>query len=181
MDGCLSKCEYLNKLDTTSWYGTNHWENYGKQMGFGVRKGFLSKSKLYGKVTTRFTYCKEGVRRLNKQNHLYTCHQDEIRTNCLVRLYVSLVRETGKYKVYDFVAEHNHILHLKETTYMMRLHHKMSKVQAFEIDLACASRISHKATHASMSIKVGGQILDILSLIKKKLSSNTTTNKLDIW
>jgi zinc finger SWIM domain-containing protein 3 len=72
-------------------------------------------------------------------------------------LYLTLLRETGKYKVYDFVAEHNHILHLQETVHMMRSHREMSKVQAFAIDLACASGITPKATHALMSRESGGR------------------------
>jgi hypothetical protein len=142
----ISKCEYLDwtpqagmefNIVDDAW---NHWENYGKQMDFGVRKGFQNKSKLNGKVTSRgFICCKEGVRKIDKR--LYIRHRDEVRTDCPVRLHVSLVKETGKYKVYDFVAEHNHILHLEETAYMMRLHRKMSEVQTFEIDLACASRM----------------------------------------
>jgi len=39
----------------------------------------------------RFTCSKEGVRRVDKQNHLYTCHRDEVRTDCAVRLHVSFV------------------------------------------------------------------------------------------
>ena len=70
---------------------------------------------------------------------------------------ISLIRETGKYKVYDFVAEHNHVLHLEETIYMMRSHRKMSEVQASEIDLACVSGISPKATHALMTREAGGK------------------------
>jgi hypothetical protein len=136
----------------------NHWVNYGKQMGFGVRKKFINKSKLDGKVTSRgFVCCKEGVRVVDKRDHLYTCHRDEIKTNCHARLFLSLVRETGKYKVYDFVVEHNHLLHLQETVHMMRSHRKMSEVQAFAIDLACASGISPKATHELMSREVGGR------------------------
>jgi hypothetical protein len=134
----------------------NHWGNYGKQMGFGVRKGFQNKRRLDGKVTSRgFTCCKEGVRKIDKR--LYIHHRDEIRTDCPVRLHVSLVKETRKYKVYDFVAEHNYILHLEETAYMMRSHRKMSEVQAFEIDLAYASGITPKATHALMRIEAGGR------------------------
>ena len=34
----------------------------------------------------------------------------------------------------------------------------MSKVQAFEIDLACASEINPKETHALMSIEAGGRV-----------------------
>jgi len=69
----------------------------------------------------------------------------------------TLIRETRKYKVYDFVAEHNHLLHLEETIYMMRSHRKMLEVQAFEIDLAYASGISPKATHALMIREAGGR------------------------
>jgi zinc finger SWIM domain-containing protein 3 len=51
----------------------NYWGNYGKQMGFGVRKGFQNKSRLDGKVTSRgFTCCKEGVRKIDKR--LYIRH-----------------------------------------------------------------------------------------------------------
>jgi len=117
-----------------------------------------NKSKLDGKITSRgFTCSKEGVRRVDKQNHLYNCHQNKVRTECVVWLHVSLVRETGKYKVYDFVVEHNHFLHLEETIYMMRSHRKMSEVQASEIDLAYASGISPKATHALMIREAGGR------------------------
>jgi zinc finger SWIM domain-containing protein 3 len=134
-----------------------NWENYGKQMGFGVRKKFINKSKRDGKVTTRGFVCfKEGVRRVDKRDHLNCRHRYETRSNCYVRMFVSLVRETGKYKVYDFVAEHNHILHLSETTYMMKSYRKIPEVQAFSINLACASRIiPPKATHALMSREAG--------------------------
>ncbi|XP_062175226.1 protein FAR1-RELATED SEQUENCE 5-like isoform X3 [Alnus glutinosa] len=134
-----------------------NWKNYGKQMGFGVRKKFINKSKRDGKVTTRGFVCfKEGVRRVDKRDHLNCRHRYETRSNCHVRMFVSLVRETGKYKVYDFVAEHNHILHLSETTYMMKSLRKIPEVQAFSINLACASRIiPPKATHALMSREAG--------------------------
>ncbi|XP_062158768.1 protein FAR1-RELATED SEQUENCE 5-like [Alnus glutinosa] len=136
----------------------NHWKNYGKQMGFGVRKHFQNKSKLNGKITTKgFVCCKEGFRRVDKRDHHYISHRDEIRTGCPVRFFISLVRETEKYKVYEFVADHNHIMHLEETAYMMRSHRKMSDIQASEIDLACASGISPKATHALMSREAGGR------------------------
>jgi hypothetical protein len=72
-------------------------------------------------------------------------------------LYLTLLQETRKYKVYDFVAEHNHILHLEETVHMMRSHREMSKIQVFAIDLACASGITLKATHALMSREAGGR------------------------
>ena len=49
------------ELPKNAW---KHWQNYGKKMGFGVRKQFENKSKLHGKVTTKgFVCCKEGTRR----------------------------------------------------------------------------------------------------------------------
>jgi zinc finger SWIM domain-containing protein 3 len=139
-----------------------HWENYGKQMGFGVRKKFINKSKRDGKVTTRGFVCsKEGARRLDKRD-LNCRHRDETRTNCFVRMFVSLVRETEKYKVYDFVAEHNHFLHLSETPYMMKSHQQIPEVQAFAINLACASRVTPpKATRELMSREAGGRCIDL--------------------
>ena len=70
---------------------------------------------------------------------------------------VSLVRGTGKYKVYNFVSEHNHVLHLAATTFMMRLERKMSDVQAFAIDLAYVFGIKPKEIHELMSREAGGR------------------------
>ncbi|KAL0005571.1 hypothetical protein SO802_013132 [Lithocarpus litseifolius] len=85
------------------------------------------------------------------------CTPEETRTNCLVQLGVSLVREPGKYKVYDFVLKHNHVFHLAATTFMMRSERKMSDVQAFAIDVAYASRIKPKEIHELMSREAGGR------------------------
>ena len=85
-----------------------------------------------------------------------TRNRDDTRTNCPVKLYVSLVRETGKYKVTDFIEEHNHTLHLSETVYMMRSQRKISEVHAGLIELASSSGIKPKAAHELMSRKASG-------------------------
>ena len=46
-------------------------------------------------------------------------------------------------------------MHLQETVHMLRSHRKMLEVQAFAIDLACASGISPKVTYELMSREVG--------------------------
>ena len=90
-------------------------------MGFDVRKHCINKSKKDGMITSRgFVCAKHGIRGKEKEDMIRTRNQDDTRTNCLVRLYVSLVRESGKFKVSDFVGEHNHTLHLSEIVYMMR-------------------------------------------------------------
>ena len=67
------------------------------------------------------------------------------------------MQETRKYKVADFVGEHNHTLHLSETIYMMRSQRKISEVHAGLIELASSSRIKPKAAHELMSRQVGGR------------------------
>ncbi|KAF3967111.1 hypothetical protein CMV_008851 [Castanea mollissima] len=71
--------------------------------------------------------------------------------------YANIIRDTGKYKVYDFVFEHNHVLHLAITTFMMLSKRKMSDVQAFAIDLVYASGIKPKEMHDLMSREAGGR------------------------
>ncbi|XP_065628791.1 protein FAR1-RELATED SEQUENCE 5 [Quercus suber] len=86
-----------------------------------------------------------------------TRNRDDTKTNCPVRFYVSLVRESGKFKVSDFVGEHNHTLHLSETVYMMRSQRKILEVHAGLIELAPSSGIKPKAAHELMSRKAGGK------------------------
>ena len=85
-----------------------------------------------------------------------THNQDDTRTNCPVKLYVSLLREIGKYKVIDFIEKHNHTLHLSETVYMMRSQRKISEVHAGLIELASSSGIKPKTAHELMSREASG-------------------------
>ena len=125
-------------------------------MNFDVRKHYINKSKKDGKVTSRgFVCAKEGFQDVGDSFGI--CDRDDTRCNCHVRLYVKLEREMGKYVVSDFVEEHNHILHLPETVYMMRSQQKMSEVHARLIDLASSSRINPKAAHELMSRKARGR------------------------
>ena len=65
------------------------------------------------------------------------------------------MREVEKYKVTNFIEEHNHTLHLSETIYMMRSQRKISEVHVGLIELASSSGIKPKATHELMSREVG--------------------------
>jgi hypothetical protein len=69
-------------------------------------------------------------------------------------------------------------LHIQETVHMLRLHRKMSEVQVFAIDLACAFGISPKATHELISREVGGRVnLGYTKLDKKKKNLQTRRQK----
>ena len=134
------------------------WLKNGRQMGFDVRKHYINKSKKDGKITSRgFVCAKQGIRSPKKEDMIRTHNRDDTRTNCPVKLYVSLVQETEKYKVTDFIEEHNHTLHPLETVYMMRSQWKISEVHAELIELACSSGIKPKVAHELMSREASGR------------------------
>ena len=111
-----------------------------------------------------------------------TRNRDETRNNFPIRLYVSLVQETGKFKVSDFVGEHNHTLHLSEIVYMMRSQQKISEVHAGLIELASSSGIKPKAAHELMSREAGGRVnLGFTELDQKNYLRTRRQKKLDIW
>ncbi|KAF7841298.1 protein FAR1-RELATED SEQUENCE 5-like [Senna tora] len=125
-------------------------------MGFGVRRLFTNKSKKDGSITTcRFVCCKEGVRRANKGVHNVVNRRQETRTDCTVKM--GLVNEDGKFKVYDLVEEHNHVLHLPNTTHMLPSHRRISDVQAQEIELVADSGLQQRAAYEFLSREAGGR------------------------
>ena len=78
------------------------WKDYGRRIGFGVRKSTTNKSKKDGSITScRFVCCKEGVRGKDKRDYLYVNPRPETRTNCKARMIISYTNE--KFKIYDFI------------------------------------------------------------------------------
>ncbi|GAU23100.1 hypothetical protein TSUD_184010 [Trifolium subterraneum] len=91
------------------------YNEYNKKMGFGIRREYGNKSKIDGILTSRrFTCFKEGKRGVDKRDYFTKDPRAETRTGCQARMVISLDRKIGKYKVVDFVAEHNHILQPNE-------------------------------------------------------------------
>ncbi|KAF7844475.1 protein FAR1-RELATED SEQUENCE 5-like [Senna tora] len=107
----------------------------------------------------------EGVRGIDKRDDdRYVNHQAETRTNCEAKM--SIRNTNGKFRVYKFVEEHNHDLHLLHTTHMLACHRKLTEVQAQDIELAHNSGLTQRATYDPMGSQVGeGLILDILNWI----------------
>ncbi|KAF7826726.1 protein FAR1-RELATED SEQUENCE 5-like [Senna tora] len=70
---------------------------------------------------------------------------------------MGLVNENGKFKVYDLVEEHNHVLHLPNTTHMLPSQRRISKVQAHGIELAADSGLQQKASFELLSKEAGGR------------------------
>lgn len=82
----------------------------------------------------------------------------ETRTCCPVRMGITLDRVTGNYEVLDLILQHNHVLHLPQTSHLMTSQRKILEVQAFEIEAADDSGIRPKAAHELASRQVGGRI-----------------------
>lgn len=108
------KMEFLN-LDE-AW---NFWSAYGGRMSFGVRKDSHNKCKKGGKIvmSMRYVCSNEGFRKLDKRDVNTKKPREETRTGCMARMVWKLV--DGKYKVKQFIEEHNHELHTTETSHML--------------------------------------------------------------
>ena len=79
---------------------------------------------------------KEGVRGKNKRDQNVKNPRAETRCGCETRLVIVLNRDSKKYVVSEFIAEHNHYLHLPSTVHMMPSQRKVAATHAIEIDLA---------------------------------------------
>lgn len=133
------------------------WVGYGGLKGFEVRKMYTNKRKSDGKVRScRYVCANEGHRLKDKRDHLTKCPRAETRTDCQVRMGVVMDREKGNYKVLDLILEHNHILHLPQTSHLMVSQRKISELQGFEIETADDAGIRPKAAHGLASLQVGG-------------------------
>ena len=65
-------------------------------------------------------------------------------------------KNKGNYKVTDLILEHNHTLHLPQTSHLMASQRKISELQGFEIETADDAGIGPKAAHELACIQVGG-------------------------
>ena len=64
-------------------------------------------------------------------------------------------KNKGNYKVTDLILEHNHTLHLPQTSHLMASQRKISELQGFEIETADNAGIGPKAAHELACIQVG--------------------------
>jgi zinc finger SWIM domain-containing protein 3 len=133
------------------------YNEYGRMAGFSIRKEYVNKCKKTGTVTSRRFVCeKEGIWGKDKRDSKTRKARAETRCGCNARLGIVCNRDSGKYIVTDFIAEHNHNLHLSTTVHMMSSQRRMSATQAAEIDLAYESGIRLKDSYQLMSKQVGG-------------------------
>ena len=96
------------------------YNEYGRKTGFSIKKEFVNKFKKTGVVTSmRFVCVMEGVRDKDKRDQNIKNPWAETRCGCKACLVIVLDRDSKKYMVNKFIAEHNHYLHLPSTVHMM--------------------------------------------------------------
>ena len=71
------------------------------------------------------------------------------RTRCKARMTITWVN--GKYRVSDFIKDHNHSLHLPKTVHMLASQWRLIEVQAYELEVAEDAGIQQKASFDLMS------------------------------
>ncbi|KAL0013275.1 hypothetical protein SO802_000344 [Lithocarpus litseifolius] len=124
------------------------YNEYGRKTGFSIRKEYVNKCKKTGVVTSRrFVCAKEGVRGKDKRDQNIKNPRAETRCGCEARLVIILNRDSKKYVVNEFIAEHNHYLHLPSTVHMMPSQRKVAATHAIEIDLAHESGLRLKQSY----------------------------------
>lgn len=86
------------------------WVAYGGRVGFDVRKRNKHVSKMDGQVTScTFVCSNEGMRKKGiTMDHVPKRNRAETRTNCKVRMVISLNRVAFDYEVAEVVLGHNH-------------------------------------------------------------------------
>ncbi|CAJ2638775.1 unnamed protein product [Trifolium pratense] len=111
------------------------YNEYSRRIGFGIRREYGNKSRKDGILTSRrFTCFKEGNRSVDKRDRLIKEGRAETRTGCQARMVISLDRKVGKYKVVDFVAQHNHDLQPPGYVHMIRSHRRLHASQVVVAD-----------------------------------------------
>ncbi|GAU26907.1 hypothetical protein TSUD_03100 [Trifolium subterraneum] len=133
------------------------YNSYSKRIGFGIRREYANKNRVDGILTSRrFTCFKEGIRSVDKRYDSIAEPRAETRTGCQARMAISLDRKIGKYKVVDFIVQHNHPLQPSEHVHMIRSHRRISEAQASQIVLGDESGLRPKDLHEYISKQVGG-------------------------
>ncbi|XP_051121715.1 protein FAR1-RELATED SEQUENCE 5-like isoform X2 [Andrographis paniculata] len=108
--GCSSRREVL-KLGSefeSDEQAYRFYTKYAELAGFSVRKDWVNRSKVHGRVMSRkFTCSRQGHRKKDKRDVNVKKHRKETRTGCLAHMVVTR-QPNGKYIVTQFEAEHNH-------------------------------------------------------------------------
>ncbi|XP_071935318.1 uncharacterized protein [Coffea arabica] len=118
----------------------NFYQKYAKASGFGTRLSKGHKDKNSDMMLDRVFCCsREGKRPKDKRNMIVKCPRPETRCDCGAMMKISC-RQAGKYRVVQFVAQHNHELSTPSKTHLFRSHRHMTMAHEAEIDMEMESK-----------------------------------------
>ncbi|XP_020426620.1 protein FAR1-RELATED SEQUENCE 5 [Prunus persica] len=129
---------------------------YAYNIGFSIRKSSCHKFKS-GQLRDRLFVCfAEGKREIDKRVSNVKYHRAETRCGCLARIKISC-HLNDKYRVIEFVSEHNHVTTSPSKTHLFRSHRKITLAQIAEVDMVDSSGIAPKAALEFLSRQAGGR------------------------
>jgi zinc finger SWIM domain-containing protein 3 len=166
IDGTETVVTLLTSKEMTSTLGIefeskdsayNFYQEYAKAIGFGNRKGFGHENQYSGIMLDKIFCCsREGKQPKDKRDYNVRKHRAETRCCCATMMKISC-RHGGKYRIVQFVVDHNHELSSPSKTHLFRSHQKVTSVQEVEIDMDLSCGINLKETVEFMAKQVGGR------------------------
>ncbi|XP_028108771.1 protein FAR1-RELATED SEQUENCE 5-like [Camellia sinensis] len=134
------------------------YNEYGRIVGFSIRRDYHTKSKKDGiMINRKFVCCKKGEKEKDKRYITVKHPQHETRTKCNAFMYISFRRDLSKWVLMKFDDNHNYLLHIPQCTHMMPSQRKLCDAQGINVDVANDIGISLKASHDLISALARGK------------------------
>ncbi|KAI5356073.1 hypothetical protein L3X38_008968 [Prunus dulcis] len=109
-----------------------------------------------GESNKKSSQAMKGKREIDKRVSNVKYHRAETRCGCLARMKISC-HLNDKYRVIEFVSEHNHVTTSPSKTHLFRSHRKITFAQIAEVDMADSSGIAPKTALEFLSRQAGGR------------------------
>ncbi|KAJ8465307.1 hypothetical protein OPV22_027859 [Ensete ventricosum] len=131
------------------------YNKYAGHVGFSVRKSSSGKSSENVTRSRTFVCSRQGFRKDKKGAKEVKRPRPETRIGCPARMTIKIT-PSGKYRVTEFIAEHNHQPAPPSTTHMLRSQRITIELQAAEADLSDDSATTPKITGETAPRPIGG-------------------------
>ncbi|XP_072978354.1 protein FAR1-RELATED SEQUENCE 5-like isoform X2 [Typha angustifolia] len=131
------------------------YNRYAGHVGFSVRKSSSDKSSENVTRSRTFVCSREGFRKDKKGAKEVKRPRPETRIGCPARMTIKIT-SAGKYRVTEFIPDHNHQRAPPSTTHMLRSQRIVTELQASEADLSDDSGTTPKSSNDSLVRQAGG-------------------------
>ncbi|KAG8372565.1 hypothetical protein BUALT_Bualt12G0079200 [Buddleja alternifolia] len=135
----------------------NFYNAYAKLARFGIRRHHVHRDVKGNIIDTIFCCACQGHKEKDKRDVEVKSIRPETRTGCDAMMKINC-RQTGKYKVINFIAHHNgHDLVSPTKTHLLRSHRSVTVAQASQADDIEMSGTTPKAGFQLMARQAGGR------------------------